>query len=75
MRVQVKPEELKAIVASFTDSGGADQVKKVQREGFYVGGERYVVIKADDRSLYGKKVGGSSGPWHRPRTLSPHHQN
>jgi len=32
-------------------------VKQVQSTGLHVGGERFVVIKADDRSLYGKKVG------------------
>ena len=31
-------------------------VKQVQSSGLHVGGERYVVLKADDRSLYGKKV-------------------
>lgn len=49
----VKPEEMKEIVASYNDKS---DVKKVQSEGVHVGGHRYVVIKADDRSLYGKKV-------------------
>jgi len=48
----VKPEEMKEIVASYSDKS---DVKKVQSEGVHVGGHRYVVIKADDRSLYGKK--------------------
>lgn len=29
--------------------------KKVQSNGLHIAGERYVVLKADDRSLYGKK--------------------
>jgi len=40
-------------VAAYKDTG---DVKKVQSDGLRIGGERYVVIKADDRSLYGKKV-------------------
>jgi len=51
----VKPEELKEIVASFTDKGDADGIKKVQKDGFHVAGERYVVLRSDERSLYGKK--------------------
>jgi len=32
-------------------------VKKVQSSGVFVAGERFIVLKADERSLYGKKVG------------------
>ncbi|MCJ1399634.1 profilin, required for normal timing of actin polymerization in response to thermal stress [Xylographa trunciseda] len=49
---QVKHEELKEITVAYTDPG---DVKKVQSAGLHVAGERYVVIKADDRSLYGKQ--------------------
>ena len=31
-------------------------VKKVQSTGIHIAGEKFVVIKADDRSLYGKKA-------------------
>jgi len=48
----VSPTEIKEVVAAYKDSG---DVKQVQSTGLHVGGERYVVIKADDRSLYGKK--------------------
>jgi len=48
----VSPAEIKEVVASYKDTG---DVKKVQANGLHVGGERFVVIKADDRSLYGKK--------------------
>lgn len=50
---QVAPEEIKEVVASYADNG---EPKKVQSSGFYVAGHRYVTIKADYRSLYGKKV-------------------
>lgn len=53
---QVTPQELKEVVAAFADKGDANGVKQVQSTGIHVGGERYVVLKADERSLYGKKV-------------------
>ena len=40
------------MVAAYKDTS---PVKQVQSNGLRIGGERYVVIKADDRSLYGKK--------------------
>ena len=48
-------------------------VKTVQSEGLHIAGERFVVLKADDRSLYGKKVRGrltssSSFMWYWERT-------
>ncbi|MCJ1430986.1 profilin, required for normal timing of actin polymerization in response to thermal stress [Xylographa pallens] len=49
---QVKPEELKEIVTAYKDTS---DVKHVQSTGLHVAGDKYVVIKADDRSLYGKK--------------------
>lgn len=48
----VAPNEMKEVVGSFKDTG---DVKQVQSNGVHIAGERYVVIKADDRSLYGKK--------------------
>ncbi|MCJ1370938.1 profilin, required for normal timing of actin polymerization in response to thermal stress [Loxospora ochrophaea] len=48
----VKPEEIKEVVGAYKDTG---DVKKVQSTGLHVAGDRYVVIRADDRSLYGKK--------------------
>lgn len=48
----VSTTEIKEVVAAYKDSG---EVKQVQSTGLHVGGERFVVIKADDRSLYGKK--------------------
>lgn len=53
-QAQVSPAEIKEIVNAYADKGNP---KKVQSEGFYVHGERYVTIKADERSLYGRKVG------------------
>ena len=53
---QVTPQELKEVVTAFQDKGDANGVKQVQSTGIHVSGERYVVLKADERSLYGKKV-------------------
>lgn len=44
---------MKEVVNSYVDSGNP---KKVQSSGFYIAGQRYVTIKAEDRSLYGKQV-------------------
>lgn len=38
------------VVDSYADK------QQVQSSGFYIGGQRYVTIKAEDRSLYGKQV-------------------
>ncbi|EOD51062.1 profilin [Neofusicoccum parvum] len=51
----VAPNEMAEIVAAYKDKGDANGLKAVQTEGLHVAGERFVVIKADDRSLYGKK--------------------
>ncbi|KAL9121173.1 MAG: hypothetical protein Q9187_002271 [Circinaria calcarea] len=45
----VKPEELQAITAAYKDSAN------VYAHGFHVAGKKYLVIKVDDRSLYGKQ--------------------
>ncbi|KAL8872157.1 MAG: hypothetical protein Q9174_002168 [Haloplaca sp. 1 TL-2023] len=49
---EVKPEEIKAVVASFADTS---DVKKVQSEGIHIGGEKFFTLRSDERSLYGKK--------------------
>ncbi|KAL9105684.1 MAG: hypothetical protein Q9227_009168 [Pyrenula ochraceoflavens] len=49
---QVSPAEIKEVVNAYKDSGTP---KQVQSSGLHVAGERMVVLKADDRSLYGKK--------------------
>ena len=41
------------MVAAYEDKG---DVKAVQANGLHVANERYIVLKADDRSLYGRKV-------------------
>lgn len=47
---------MKEIVSAYKDKGDKNGVKQVQSTGLHVGGERYIVLKADERSLYGKKV-------------------
>ena len=47
---------MKDIVSAYNDKGDDTGVKKIQSNGIHVGGERYVVLKADERSIYGKKV-------------------
>ena len=44
---------MKEVVSAYADKA---DVKKVQSDGFHIAGHRYVTIKADERSLYGKKV-------------------
>ncbi|KXL43775.1 hypothetical protein M433DRAFT_5384 [Acidomyces richmondensis BFW] len=50
----VSPQEMQEVVAAYKDKG-TDGVKQVQSTGLHVAGERFVVLKADDRSIYGKK--------------------
>lgn len=47
---------MQEIVTAYKDKG-TDGVKSVQSTGLHVAGERFVVLKADERSIYGKKVG------------------
>jgi len=49
----VQPAEMQTIVAILNNKDGA--VDKAQAEGVYVCGERYVVFKVEDRSLYGRQ--------------------
>jgi hypothetical protein len=53
---------MQAVVAAYKDT--ADP-KKVWGTGLHIAGEKYVTLKADDRSLYGKKVSNKL-----PRLLS-----
>lgn len=48
----VSPAEIKEIIASYSDTS---DVKKIQSGGFRVAGEKYMTIKADEKSVYGKK--------------------
>ncbi|OTA91676.1 hypothetical protein M434DRAFT_12996 [Hypoxylon sp. CO27-5] len=48
----VKPEEMKNLVAILNDTDGA--VAKAQADGIHVAGERYVVARIEDRSIYGR---------------------
>lgn len=50
---QLSPSEMKAIVNAYKDK---NEPKAVQSTGIHIAGEKYVVLKADDTSLYGKKV-------------------
>ncbi|OGM39553.1 profilin [Aspergillus bombycis] len=45
----ISVDELKELAAAFANSATA------MANGFHVGGEKFVAIRADDRSLYGKK--------------------
>jgi len=48
----VSPAEIKEVIASYTDT---TDVKKIQSGGFRVAGEKYMTIKADEKSVYGRK--------------------
>jgi len=49
---QVTPQEMQEVVGAYKDTS---MPKKVQSTGLHIAGEKYIVIKADDTSLYGKK--------------------
>jgi hypothetical protein len=44
---------MQAVVAAYKDN---TDPKKVWGTGLHIAGEKYITLKADDRSLYGKKV-------------------
>ena len=56
--MQVSPTEMQEVVA-----GLSGKVDKLYAEGLHVAGERYVLTKAEDRSLYARKV-RSPAPLH-----------
>lgn len=47
---------MQEVVTAYKDPG-TDGVKQVQSTGLHIAGDRFVVLKADERSIYGKKVG------------------
>jgi profilin len=51
---QLKPEEMKAI--SSIVSGDAAAKDKAFAEGLYVAGTRFVLARAEDRSIYARSV-------------------
>ncbi|KAL1636756.1 putative profilin ii [Diplodia seriata] len=51
----VAPNEMAEIVTAYKDKGDANGIKAVQSSGLHVAGDKYIVLKADERSLYGKK--------------------
>lgn len=52
--MQVAPTEIKEIVGCYEDKS---EPKKIQTNGFRIAGEKYMTFKAEDRSIYGRKVG------------------
>ncbi|RBR23313.1 uncharacterized protein FIESC28_03896 [Fusarium coffeatum] len=50
--LQLKPEEMKAI--SDIVSGNSAAKDKAFAEGLYIAGERYVMARAEDRSIYAR---------------------
>ncbi|EXJ92865.1 profilin [Capronia epimyces CBS 606.96] len=48
----VTPAELQEVVGAYKDTS---QPKNVQSTGLHIAGQKYIVIKADETSLYGKK--------------------
>ncbi|EON64805.1 hypothetical protein W97_04038 [Coniosporium apollinis CBS 100218] len=46
---------MREVVNAFKDKGDATGVKAVQSTGLHIAGEKFIVLKADERSLYGKK--------------------
>lgn len=54
---QLKPAEMSEVVKSFQDKS---EPKSVMSNGFHIAGKKYMTLKADDRSLYGKQVSYTS---------------
>lgn len=50
---QSKPEDIAALIKAFSDASG------VRASGLKLGENKYIVLRADDRSVYGKK--GATG--------------
>ncbi|OQU98864.1 hypothetical protein CLAIMM_04581 [Cladophialophora immunda] len=48
----VSPQEMQEVVGAYKDTSVP---KKVQSTGLHIAGQKYIVIKADESSLYGKK--------------------
>eukprot|EP01123_Difflugia_compressa_P010734 TRINITY_DN3_c0_g1_i4.p1 TRINITY_DN3_c0_g1~~TRINITY_DN3_c0_g1_i4.p1 ORF type:complete len:127 (-),score=35.88 TRINITY_DN3_c0_g1_i4:130-510(-) len=48
----VTADEVKKLLAGFADPG------PLRASGLFINGEKYLVLKADDRSIYGKKGTG-----------------
>nr|AEH41492.1 profilin II [Endocarpon pusillum] len=49
---KLSPQELREVVTAYNDT---NEPKAVQATGLHLAGEKYFVIKADEKSLYGKK--------------------
>ncbi|KEY74859.1 hypothetical protein S7711_10066 [Stachybotrys chartarum IBT 7711] len=67
---QLKPEEMKAI--SSIVSGDQAAKDKAFADGLYISGSRYVVARAEDRSIYARSVTthGLSSPKRKTLTLN-----
>lgn len=48
----VQAAEIKTLVGAFKDANG------IRASGFNIGGVHYITLRADDRSIYGKKGAG-----------------
>ncbi|KAJ4300396.1 profilin, required for normal timing of actin polymerization in response to thermal stress [Collariella sp. IMI 366227] len=55
---EVKPDELRTIVAALNARGDTDAapVSKVLEEGIYVNGERYVITRIEGNHIYARKL-------------------
>lgn len=62
----VQPAEVQKIVAAYKDT---KDVKEIQGTGFHIAGDKFITIKADDRSIYGKKVCSTSSGISRPEWI------
>lgn len=49
---KLSPQELREVVSAYNDT---NDPKAVQATGLHLAGEKFFVIKADEKSLYGKK--------------------
>jgi profilin len=47
---KITDQEITTLVGSFTDAS------KIRQSGIFIAGDKYFALRADDRSVYGKKV-------------------
>jgi profilin len=48
--IKINGTEMTALAKAFSDASG------IRANGLHVGGVKYIALRADDRSVYGKKV-------------------
>lgn len=71
LRNQVQQAEVQALIAAYKDGITLGKgVQDLHEKGIFIGGEKYFCIKADERSIYGKKVRAHPSSTPPPQVLT-----